>query len=155
MEIHENINDIEYLIESAISEIKKNEEIIDYEFILEILICLLKFEDDYYKLTIKEKSLFELILTDFNKFKKVLIKQNNNNEYNKIINIIEKYRDNIKEKNILLNLDIFILIYYHINIRRNFINYLKNITYKEEIINYMIIHPSIFTKYNCSDMEYI
>ena len=38
--------------------------------------------------------------------------QPNNNEYGKIITTIEKYRNDLNDKNLLLNLDIIILLYY-------------------------------------------
>ena len=151
LKLHEQSNYIDILLKCTIDEIYIS-SVINYEFILNFLIDLLKFEKDYSKVNQK---LFESVISGFNETKKVNITKYNNEEYNKIISIIESYRNNFKKKPYILNLDIIILLFYQTNIRDKFIVFMNKVESKKSVIDYILKNDYIFKKYNCSEMEKI
>ena len=149
---HEKKDLIEYLLEDTAKEIKENQSSIDYEMILFFFINLLNFQNEYSNIDKRRQSIFELAISNFIE-KEISIKKYNNNEYGKIITTIEKYRNDLNDKNLLLNLDIIILLYYQFHDKKKFMSFLGTIKSKEEAIDYMLKYPNIFSKYDCSELE--
>ena len=124
----------------------------NYEFILILLIDLVKFEKDYLKIN---HQLFEKFISSFNNIY-IDIKQYENEEYYKIISIIEGYRVNLEQKlKLLLNLDIIILLFYQINIRKEFKIFFNKIKSKKEVVHFILKNRKIFYAYDCDEMEII
>ena len=125
----------------------------NYEFILIFLIDLTKFEKDYLKVN---KKLFESFISAFNKEKNIVINQYKNEEYYKIISIIEDYRVYLEQKpKLLLNLDIIILLFYQKNIRKEFKTFFNKIKSKNELVQYILKNRKIFYAYDCDEMVII
>ena len=152
---YENEDAIECLLKDTANEIIKSKDKIDYEYILLYFINLLQFQNKYSELKENNKKLFELTISDFINIQKISIQKYSNVEYKKIIEIIENYRENIYEPNKRLNLDLIILLYYQIHDRKKFKDFFKEILNKIEVFKYMLKHPLIFTKYDCSELELI
>ena len=146
----EKSNYIDDLLNCTIQEIYN---INSYEFILIFLIDLIKFEKDYLKINHK---LFESFISEFNMEKNIDIKQYKNEEYYKIIAIIEDYRVFLEQKpKLLLNLDIIILLFYQKNIRKEFNIFFNKIKSKNEVVHYILKNREIFYAYDCDEMEII
>ena len=89
LEIHEASKYIDKLLESTQNEIINSIEIIDYEFLLSFLIALFD-ETKYSDIPNNLQSFFELAISNFINIEKIRIKNYNNKEYHKIIEILEE-----------------------------------------------------------------
>ena len=153
--VHENQNGFEYLLERTADEIINAKDIIDIEFILLFSLNLFNIKNDFSEVNLEKQSFLESIICNFINIEKTIIKNYNNEEYNQIIDKIEKYRDEVKDKNLILNLDSFILLFYQMNSREKFKIFFKKLAFKNEVINYMLKHQKYFTKYDFSELEMI
>ena len=91
--VHENQNGFEYLLERTADEIINAKDIIDIEFILLFSLNLFNIKNDFSEVNLEKQSFFKSIISNFINIKKTIIKDYNNEEYNQIIDKIEKYRD--------------------------------------------------------------
>ena len=67
---------------------------------------------------------------------------------------MEKNKNNFKDKNLVLNLDLIILLFYQTN-KKEFKSFFEKIENKKEVVKYIIKHPKIFNQYNCSELNLI
>ena len=144
-----------YLFKSTADDLNNIKDIIDYEFLLNFLIKLVNFRENYSELTEYEKLFFQSSICNFININRIIIRPYQDKEYFKGIETLEKYKDEIQDEKIILNLDCFIILFYQINKRDNFKNFLEKITFKKEVINFMMKYPKIFTKYDSSELEMI
>ena len=62
------------------------------------------------------------------------------------------YRNILKNYSIILNIDLFILIFYQFNDKKQFNEWFNRIESKIKVTEYIISHPEIF-KLDCSNLE--
>ena len=153
---HENSNFIDDLLENTANEINKTKEIIDFEFMLEFILTLIDNEKNFTKISNKKKQFFELVFSNFKDIDKIIIVNYKNKKYHEVIAIINNYKKNIKNKtNIILNIDLFTLLYYQINDNNKFSKIFNNISKKSEATKFIIKHIKYFQKFNCSQLQLI
>ena len=138
-----NKNIIPFLLEETSKIIVKNEEI-DMEFLLVFFISLINSKKKFIELPIKSKEIFESIILNITKKKKIYIKKYNNKDYNEIINIIENYIIDFTEKDLSLNLFIFLLYFYQINDQKKFNEIFNKMELKNKAIKFILNHQKIF-----------
>ena len=155
IKVHESKNYRDYFLKSTANELYNIKDIIDYEFLLNFFIKLINFREKISELNQNEKSYFQLSICNFIRIKAFVIKQYQNKEYFKILETLEKYKNEIQDENIILNLDCFIILFYQINKRNNFQNFFKKVTNKNEVVNFMMNNPKYFNKYYSSELEMI
>ena len=155
LEIHEESKYIDNLLECTQNEIINSKKIIDYEFLLTFLITLFDEKEKYSDIPNNLQSIFELTISNFIDIEKIIINNYNNEEYNKIIKILEQKKDDLKDENLLLNLDLIILLFYQTNKKEEFKSFFEKVNYKADVVKYMLKHNSIFKNYYCSELEMI
>jgi len=155
LEIHEASKYIDNLLESTQNEIINSKKIIDYEFLLTFLITLFDEKEKYSDIPNNLQLIFELTISNFIDIEKIIINNYNNKEYNKIIKILEQKKDDLKDENLLLNLDLIILLFYQTNKKEEFKSFFEKVNYKADVVKYMLKHISIFKNYNKSELEMI
>ena len=64
------------------------------------------------------------------------------------------YRNSLKNFPIILNIDLFILIFYQFNDKKQFNEWFNRIESKIKVTEYIISHPEIF-KHDCSNLEFL
>ena len=155
LEIHEKSKYIDNLLESTQNEIIQNTQIIDIEFLLSFLITLFGGKTKYSDIPKNFQLYFKLVISHFVNIEQIVIDKYNNIEYNEIIKILEKNKTDFKDKNLVLNLDLIILLFYQTNIKNEFKSFFEKIEYKREVVEYIIKHPKIFKNYNSSELKLI
>ena len=152
----QNFNYFDELLESTANVLSNSKKLIDYEFILNFLIELINKESNYSNISEIRKRLFESVLSNFIDIKKITINNYNNNTYNDIIIILKNFKRNFKNnKNMILNIDLFNLLFYQINNRKEFLKLFKSIHNKNEATQYIIKHPALFKNYDSSILQLI
>ena len=154
LEIHEKSKYIDNLLERTQNEIINSTEI-DYDFFLSFLITLFEEKTKDSENSKKLKPIFELAISKFNNIPKIIIKGYNNEEFNKIIKRLEEYKINLKDKNLILNLELVILLFYQTNYRTKFKSFFETINYKNDVVKYILKYKLIFNKYDCSELKLI
>ena len=151
--IHENSNFFGDLLECTRDKIIELEKI-DYEFLLFFLITLIDKNDKFLNISKKFQNLFISVILHFTNIKEIIIREYGNNEYNKIIKIIEKFPKKFNNQD-LVGLDLIILLFYQTNDKKNFKQAFKQIKYKKEVTKYIIEHSQIFNNYDSSELKLI
>ena len=153
--IHEKSNLFVNLLACTANKISKFKKFIEYEFLLFFLIILINEKKKFLNISKELQKFFKSVILNFNHIDKIIIKDYKNNEYNKIIKIIENYRNDFNDKSLVSNLDLIILLFYQTNDKKNFKQVFKQIKYKKEVTQYILKHPIIFNNYNSSILELI
>ena len=147
-----NKNLIPFLIDETSKIIVKNEEI-DMEFLLVFFISLINSKKKFIELPIKSKEIFESIILNITKKKKIYIKKYNNKDYNEIINIIENYIIDFTEKDLSLNLFIFLLYFYQINAQKKFNEIFNKMELKNKARKFILNHQKNFSNLCASNIK--
>ena len=153
LELHENSKYIDKLLENTKDEIIKSTTIIDYEFLLSFIITLFDEKAKNPNIQGKLQSIFELAISNFRYIGEIKIKKYNNSDYHKMIKILENYKNDLENENLILNLDLILLLFYQKNNKDEIKNFFKKIKDKKSAVEYIIKHSNIFDNYNCSELE--
>ena len=114
---HETSEVSKYLLQCTANQISNKSA--DYELLLNFLIYLLKFNKKYSALSQDEELIFQSVICNFISIETIVIKQYANKDYDKIIETCENYKKEIQDEKTILNLDCFILWFYHQKILSN------------------------------------
>ena len=147
-----NKNLIPFLLDETSKIIVKNEEI-DMEFLLVFFISLINSKKKFIELPVESKEIFESIILNITEKKKIYIKKYNNKDYNEIINIIENYIIDFTEKDLSLNLFIFLLYFYQINDQKKFNEIFNKMELKNHAITFILNHQKTFSNLCASNIK--
>ena len=84
---------------------------------------------------------------------KIYVKKYNDNNYNKIINQIESYRQDFIEKDLSLHLDLFLLTFYQLKDEKKFNEIFRKTQSKNEVIQFILKHKKTFSNLQSSNIQ--
>ena len=127
---------------------------IDFEFLIVYLLNLFASDNNDVMLPqINSKEILKSILLNFGKKKKIYVKKYNDNNYNKIINQIESYRQDFIEKDLSLHLDLFLLTFYQLKDEKKFNEIFRKTQSKNEVIQFILKHKKTFSNLQSSNIQ--
>ena len=147
-----NNNIMPYLLEETSKIIIKSQNI-NIEFLLVFFISLINNQKNFSELSNKSQEIFKSIISNITKEKNIDIKKYNNKDYTEIINNIENYTNYFKEKDLSLNLFIFLLTFYQMNDQNKFNEIFKKTELKNEVIEFILKHHKIFSNLNALNIK--